>query len=174
MITQGRGLPIGLAATSAVLCAVVAFEISGWRQDAPAYEVSARVVTANTDRRPDVVETPNQHEAWLNEILSRPLFSPSRRPAEAVASVSRGLPRLTGIVVAGTQRAAIFAGTSNDHPIVAQAGTHVGAYEVQTVSDAGVTVAGPEGVTVLKPIFDANRPAAPAVARQQAARAGAK
>ena len=174
MMGQGRGFLLGLAATSAVLCALVGLEISWWQQDAPAYPVSARVVTADTDRRSDAVETPNQHEEWLNEILSRPLFSAGRRPVEATASVSRGLPRLTGIVVAGTQRVAIFAGLSNDRPIVAQPGTHVGAYEVQTVTDTGVTVAGPEGITVIKPIFDANRPPAPAVARQQAARTGTK
>jgi hypothetical protein len=174
MIIQGRGLPIGLAVTSAVLCAVVAFEISGWQQDAPAYPASAPIMTAGADRRSDGVETPNQHEAFLNEILSRPLFSPSRRPAEAIAGVSHGLPRLTGIVVAGTQRVAIFAGTSNDHPIVAQAGTHIGGYEVQTVADAGVTVAGPEGIMLIKPIFDANRPSAPAAARAPAARTGPK
>ena len=72
--------------------------------------------------------------------LARPLFSPTRRGVETAVI---GLPRLTGIVVAGSERIDFFAGPTNEHPIVAQAGAHVGAYEVQTIADTGVTVVGP-------------------------------
>jgi hypothetical protein len=157
-ISIGRALPIGLLAMAGALLAVVVLEVSGWEQDAPKHSTTARATIAGIDRSLDPPETQNQHEAWLNQILSRPLFSPNRRPVEAGGS--RGLPRLTGIVIAGAQRVAIFAGPSNEHPIVAQAGTRIGAYEVQTITDVAVTVAGPEGIISIKPIFDANRPAA--------------
>ena len=106
-----------------------------------------------------------------NEIMARPLFNPTRRPVETTVS---GLPRLTGIVVAGSERVAIFAAPANEHPIVAHSGARVGAYEVQTIGDDGVTVVGPGGTTLIRPIFDVARPAGPApgtpAARAQPAR----
>lgn len=157
MMRIGRGLPIGLSAVAAGLCAVIGLEVSGWRQDAgsPAAEpprVARHPVAAAAPVEPD------QHAAWLNEILARPLFSPTRHSVEVGV---RGLPRLTGIIVAGSQRMAIFAGPSDGHPIIAQTGTHIGAYEVQTVAGDGVTVAGPTGISMIRPAFDASRPASP-------------
>jgi hypothetical protein len=70
------------------------------------------------------------------------------------------LPRLSGIVVSGSHKLAIFAGSGK--PIVAEEGVRLGAYDVTAISDAGVTVVGPEGTTVLRPLFD---PAPPPPAR---------
>ena len=104
----------------------------------------------------------DSHEDWFNEILARPLFNPDRRPIEAGV---RGLPRLTGIVVAGSQRVAIFAGPSNGRPVLAQAGAHIGAYEVRSIADEGVTVVGPTGTSLVRPAFAPARPTAPDTAR---------
>jgi hypothetical protein len=156
MTGVGRGLTIGLLGMSVVLCLVIATEVSGLRQGNASYPVAARVAAEARSASADAAEAPDRHEDWLSEILARPLFSPTRRPVETGVS---GLPRLTGIVVAGSQRVAIFAAPANGHPIVAQAGAHVGAYEVQTIGDAGVTVVGPGGTTLIRPIFDVARPA---------------
>jgi hypothetical protein len=60
--------------------------------------------------------------------------------------------------VTGSERVAIFAAPANEHPIVAHSGTRVGAYEVQSIADDGVTVVGPGGTVLIRPIFDVARP----------------
>ncbi len=158
MISLGRGLPIGLSALAAGLCFVIGLEVSDWPPDA----ASPTTVRVKADQGPVAATTPrvpDQHAAWLTEIMARPLFSPDRHPVEIGV---RGLPRLTGVVVAGSKRVAIFAGPSNGRPIVAQAGAHVGPYEVRIVADDGVTVVGPEGISLIRPVFDPKQPAASA------------
>jgi hypothetical protein len=99
-------------------------------------------------------ERPDQNQTWLTQILGRPLFDPDRHAAEAGV---RGLPRLSGIILYQSQRVAIFTGPSGGHPIVAQPGTHIGAYEVRAIANEGVTVVGPEGTTVIRPMFDSTK-----------------
>jgi hypothetical protein len=106
---------------------------------------------------------------WRDEILSRPLFSPGRRPAVVAAQSMTGLSRLTGIIHTGTRKVAIFAAPSGGAPIIVEEGAHVGAYEVRQIGDTNVTVAGPEGVTVIRPIFDPTPPAKPKVTPTPAA-----
>jgi hypothetical protein len=155
MIMPGRGEWIGLSALSVILAGAIAFEIVG-----PAPQPSlepANIVTPVRDVQSSVAQPPDQHGPWLNEILARPLFSPDRRPAGIVSDV-RGLPRLTGIIVSDTRRIAIFASASGDHAIVGEVGTHIGVYEVKAVDDAGVTVLGPGGTSVIRPLFDSGPP----------------
>ncbi len=104
----------------------------------------------------------NGRNAWRDEILSRPLFSPGRRPAVVAAQSISGLSRLTGIIHTGTRKVAIFAAPSGGAPIIVEEGARVGAYEVRQIADTNVTIAGPEGVTVIRPIFDATPPPAKA------------
>jgi hypothetical protein len=158
MMTIGRGLPVVLSVTAAALCLVIAGELSGTGQGDGTSPVAASLTSGPLPDRAEAPEAPDQHETWLNQILARPLFSPDRHPVEVGV---RGLPRLAGIIVAGSQRVAIFAAPSNGHPIVAPAGAHIGAYEVRTITDSGVTVVGPEGTTTIRPAFDPARPAAP-------------
>jgi hypothetical protein len=154
MINPAHALPIGLLALGAVLCAGVGLELSAWSQDSgpplPVAPISTERPAAAVPAGPA-----NQHIGWLNEILARPLFSPDRHPVNVGM---RGLPRLTGIVVAGSERTAIFAGPANGRPVTAQAGARVGAYEVRSVADDGVIVAGPEGISMIRPAFDTSRP----------------
>jgi hypothetical protein len=112
--------------------------------------------------RPPKAAGPDPHEDWFRQILARPLFNPDRRPID---SGVRGLPRLTGIVVAGSQRVAIFAGPANGHPVLAQAGARIGVYQVRSIDDDGVTVVGPAGTSLVRPTFDPARPATPEAAR---------
>ena len=163
MIGLGRGVPIGLGAAALLLCLVIAAEIlGGFGTPSPGLQdrVAARAPLGPTG----VPKAPDQHDAWLTQILARPLFSPGRHPVELAAAGVRGLPRLTGVVVTGSQRLAIFAPASGDHAIVAGSGAHIGDYEVQAIADAGVTVVGPGGTTLLRPAFDAARPPPPGAA----------
>jgi hypothetical protein len=155
MIDLGRGLPIGLSGLAVGLCLVIGLEVADWRQGA----ASPAMVRLKVDQPPIAATAPgvpNQHAAWLTEIMARPLFNPDRHPVDIGM---RGLPRLTGIIVSGTQRIAIFAGPAAGRPLVAQAGAHVGAYEVRAVADEGVTVVGPEGISMIRPVFDTRQPA---------------
>jgi hypothetical protein len=159
MMGAERGLALGLLAAAGALCAVLTLEVTAWRQEPQPSRRDERVMVVPDAHPPDAAETPDQHAAWLRRILARPVFNPDRRPVEVGA---RGLPRLTGIVVAGAQRVAIFAARANEHPIVAQAGAHIGAYEVRTIADDGVTLVGPEGTTLIRPVFDLAPPPAAA------------
>ncbi len=162
---------MGLSAASVLLCALLYSEISTGPRGATSYPAAARIALGTRDHPADAVGASDRRAGWLTEIMARPLFNPTRRPVETTVS---GLPRLTGIVVAGSERVAIFAAPANEHPIVAHSGARVGAYEVQTIGDDGVTVVGPGGTTLIRPIFDVARPAGPApgtpAARAQPAR----
>jgi len=155
MIDLSRSLPIGLFGLAAGLCLVIGLEVADWRQGA----ASPDMVRPKVDQPPVAAiapGVPDQHAAWLTEIMARPLFNPDRHPVDIGM---RGLPRLTGIIVAGPQRVAIFAGPADGRPLVAQAGAHVGAYEVRAVADEGVTMVGPEGISMIRPVFDTRQPA---------------
>jgi len=156
MIALGRAAPIVLSAIAAALACAIALEVADSHHSVPATPI--RPSKAIAQNQAPLAEGPDSHENWLNQILGRPLFNPDRRPIE---SGVRGLPRLTGIVVAGSQRVAIFAGPSNGRPVLAQAGAHIGAYEVRSIADEGVTVVGPTGTSLVRPAFDPARPAAP-------------
>jgi hypothetical protein len=91
----------------------------------------------------------------MNEILVRPIFNPERRPIGSAAKNVAGLTRLTGIVVTNSARIAIFAASSGGHPFIAEEGARINGYEVNNISDSGVTVVGPAGVLVMTPHFDA-------------------
>jgi hypothetical protein len=161
----GRAGSLPWLAAVAALGLLIAGEVFAWRQVGPLH-VPAAASMGRQSAPDDATRSPGRHAAWLREILARPLFSANRRPAEGGM---RGLPRLTGTVLAGPERLAIFAG--GDHPIVARVGGHVGAYEVSAITELGVTVSGPDGTTLIKPAFDPGRPAAstpPATAPQPA------
>lgn len=150
----GRSVSILLLAAFVALCGVIALETFSWRQAAPLYASPAGATIAGDNAPNDTAGAPGQQTAWLRQILARPLFDPNRHAADVG---TRGLPRLAGIVLAGPQRVAIFAAAAGDRPIIVAAGGHVGAYQVLAVTDAGVTIAGPEGTTLIKPVFEAGR-----------------
>jgi hypothetical protein len=157
----GSRLALGLVAACLALSLAIMHELTYSPSPAPV-RTGASGAPLGRDVSPGQSAARGQPEAMLHDVLARPLFSPDRRPVEVGVAAARGLPRLTGIVVAGSQRVAIFAARSNEQPIVAQAGAHVGAYEVRTIADAGVTMMGPEGETLIRPIFDVFHPAASA------------
>lgn len=105
--------------------------------------------------------------AWVLAALTRPLFSPNRRPATAavaIADAPAGLPRLTGILVTEAGRRAIFAAPSaGARGTVLAEGGSLGAWRVEAIRSSDVTVAGPEGRRTVRPAYsEAPPPPAPA------------
>ena len=115
--------------------------------------VSTKVAPAQESARLDSGPTD------LAVVLARPLFESNRRPdtIQAAADTPTGataVPRLTGIMLNGANRRAIFA--SQDHPgklETLQEGGQIGAYRVVTISLSAVTLSGPGGVQALTPRF---------------------
>lgn len=159
MTIASKWLPAGLFLVFLALCVLIGFEAMSRPQQQPS-DLAAGVVTPPRVETADASQPPDQRGTWFRDIVARPLFSPDRRPVTANTHSVAGLPRLTGIVVAGSRRLAIFAAGTNGRPIVVEAGSHVGVYSVRDIADGAVTVVGPEGTSVIRPIFDA-APAAP-------------
>jgi hypothetical protein len=153
----GTGIgKLGLGIALLALSSIVALEIIG-RQSTPD-RLSSRTAPVSARQSPNTIEPANQIDGMLRDILARPVFSPDRRPAASNARVTNGLSRLTGIVVTGSQKTAIFASPTAGRPVIAEEGGHVGAYEVVEITRAGVTVSGPDGTKVITPIFDLAAP----------------
>jgi hypothetical protein len=87
-------------------------------------------------------------------ILARPLFSPTRRPAPSGERPNRRqvVPRLSGVVVYGAKRLAIFAGPRGK-PMVAVEGERVGGWVVRLIQPDRVTLVGPGGARRMRPMF---------------------
>lgn len=101
--------------------------------------------------------------ALADRILARPLFLPGRRvpppvavaaPAPTVREVP--LPRLTGILMAGGTRVAIFQVAGEQKPVTAGVGDAVSAWTVTAIKPAEVTLTGADGEKTLSPSGDPN------------------
>lgn len=155
-------LLLGLLA--AALSGIIVLQLkSGVDEDALPQPAPRRAVAPSVAG--EAAETPpGQVDGWVSTILARPLLSPDRRPAPpgnaAGQSADEPLPRLTGTLVTSSGRSAIFAG--GPVPLVLQEGGRVGAFTVMRIEAGRVMLAGPDGVRVLGPRFDPDRPAAPA------------
>lgn len=156
-----------LAGLAAALAGVVGWEL--WPSEGaaplpvlPAFQpVEARAAVAG-----DV-------DGWVAKALARPLFSPDRRPAAAGATsggAGQAWPRLTGTLVSGAGRGAIFAGP---RPIVVREGGRLDGFTVQLIEPGRVTVRGPDGVRVLRPTFDPAAPGGAGVPAEAGAAVGA-
>jgi hypothetical protein len=144
-----------------VILAVIGLQLDNRAPDQPS-GLPARVGAPDSEAAVARPEAPNRANAWFKEVLARPLFNPDRRPVVSGAQSLRGLPRLTGTIVTDSRQVALFAAPSGGHPTVVEAGAHVGPYEVRAISDTGVTIVGPGGTMVLRPVFD---PAPPPVSK---------
>jgi hypothetical protein len=122
--------------------------------------------TAQAERPPKLEEKnagPTEQtppvEKLLATILSRPLFSTTRRPIENVADdradTSLNDMRLTGILISPKQRLAIFAG-SGGKPLVRSEGDMISEWHVDGITTRSVSLSGPAGSTTLAPKADPN------------------
>lgn len=104
-------------------------------------------------------------QALADRILARPLFNPDRRPGAAAAQpgvADAALPRLSAVLVSGRGRSVIFAGPGK--PVTLNEGGRIGAYTVQSIGAGQVTLAGPDGARVLRPMPDRAAASVPAPA----------
>lgn len=176
MMGFARGSLVSLLSVGILLCVAIVLEVAAWQQQ-PFGNTSAQVAAPRQGIEPRMSLQSDQQGSWFQLIISRPLFSPDRKPIGPDALSVHGLPRLTGIVVTDSHRIAIFAGSSGSHPIVVEAGSRLGAYDVRDITDAGVTVIGTEGTTLIRPSFSAapaSTPTAPLSGRAPLPRPTAK
>jgi hypothetical protein len=97
---------------------------------------------------------PDPHEA-VAVLLARPLFSRVRRPPIALSQTVPQPPRLSGIMITGAGRYAIFA-PAGGHPIIAAEGSSVGVYKISEITTRQVIVRGPAGVVTLRTSYGAS------------------
>jgi hypothetical protein len=161
-----RLVSAALALTATALAGVVVWELSAKpRRDNVAQRPRPVATVAPAPR----AAAPDNRTAWIATILSRPLFSPDRRPpavpssaADAPAAAA-GVPRLAGIIISAERRAAIFVAPGETHSVTATEGASIGHFTVRSIDPAGVVISGAEGVRVLRPSYDGNAAKAPPV-----------
>ena len=109
--------------------------------------------------------------AYTDQILARPLFTQGRRPAAAAAApvAQDKPPRLSGILVAGGDRRAIF--EAGEKPVVGVVGTQIGAYRILAITPLQVTLQGPGGILAMDLTYGAKAavaaaPTAPSIVDQ--------
>jgi len=109
------------------------------------------------------VATANNGEAdardageWADTILARPLFVPGRKPPRTTpgqrAAALSGLPRLSGIMITGSGRRAIFAPDSGK-PLVLSEGASLDDSTIKAIHADRVIISGPKGDIVLRPTY---------------------
>jgi len=111
--------------------------------------------------------TSDQQRGWVAATLARPLFAPDRRPRAAAKVVARAaavLPRLTGVLIYGDSRRALFAGADGAKPMAASEGAEVAGFKIQRIEAGKVTLLGPEGARVVRPASDPRAAAGPGLA----------
>ena len=152
-------LVTALMVVGTVLAGAIGAELTGGVANHDAPSVAPTAARPIQPAKPIIAQPPRA--ALADAILSRPLFSPTRRPAAqaktATARPALAMPRLSGIIMSGEQRSAIFAAADEGRrSVVAGLGEHVGEYVVQAIESERVTLVGPGGKRVLQPSFDPN------------------
>ncbi|WP_419758750.1 hypothetical protein [Acidisoma sp.] len=144
-----------LACLAVVLGGVIAIEAKpqNVRRSVPPAEDLVRagpVVPHGGDAR--------QVQSWVEAILARPLFVPSRRPPAAAAGPGDsgpGFPRLTGIIIMPQQREAIFAAPGKSQPIVVSAGSRLNGVLIKSIDAGAIVVVDAAGARIIRPSFAA-------------------
>lgn len=91
-----------------------------------------------------VLPQPRRDAGRVAAMLTRPLFSPGRRPTPGVPTAARAEPpRLTGTLLGPFGRRAVFAGTGK--PVSAGEGDSLGTWTVQAITAGFAVLSGPDG-----------------------------
>jgi len=115
---------------------------------------SSSTSTSTAMPAPGTAASPAERaEAWRAQILARPLFSPSRRPAPSADKLD-GVPRLSGIIEGTGPLRAIFMVPGHDRGIVVPLGGHIGPWHVTGIEKGRVRVRDAQGEKVLAPDRD--------------------
>jgi hypothetical protein len=111
---------------------------------------------------PDSDPAPDRANEWVVQVLSRPLFSATRRPASAV--VTQGgrftAARLVGVVSWPDGKFAIFQTDEAEHTVVVSEGGALNGWTVQSIAAEGVTMRYGQESQVLHPAFGTSDPGA--------------
>lgn len=148
---MSRMLDVLLGGLAALLITAIALQLAPVDQAKP-------VIAAVRRHRPTGAALPDQTNGWVATIVSRPLFSPTRRPQD-MAQAADGkqgpavLPRLAGILIGPGGSRAIFA-PEGSKPIVVSAGATVSGTTINAITQGAVVITGPDGRQVLRPAFD--------------------
>lgn len=152
-----------LAALASGLAAVLVLESTAEPPgDAPPAAIAIPALRERPDIRPD-------RAAAVATALARPLFDPDRRPHAPDGSAAQpGLPRLAGVLVAGEQRVALLVLPGSEATLALREGGHAGNFTVTRIAAGAVTLTGPDGPVVMRPVFGRSTLAPPASAAPQA------
>jgi general secretion pathway protein N len=124
-------------------------------------EVAVSAATAPTGAAVAVRRQPGTHvEELLATVLSRPLFSSTRRPPQSAAndgpsSADLGDTRLTGIITEPGRHLAIFA-VNGAKPLRLTEGEAVSGWRIESITPREVSLSGPGGTKTLEPKVDPN------------------
>ena len=129
-------------------------------------EVAVSASSAPTGGAVAVNRQPGTHlDELLATVLSRPLFSSTRRPPQSAAndgpSADLGDTRLTGIVTEPGRRLAIFA-VNGAKPLKLSEGEDVSGWRIESITPREVSLSGPGGTKTLEPKVDPSLSQAPA------------
>jgi hypothetical protein len=156
-----RPLLLALALLASALAAAIALELDSAAPVAdPTGIVPIRRAPLVRPRAATPAEAVDNTDEWVDTILTRPLFSRDRRPTPEASKgggdvAISSMPRLTGVLVNGDDRRALFAAPEGGKPLVAKTGAVLGPYTIEAIEPGRVTVSGPQGTLELKPAYDA-------------------
>ena len=121
-------------------------------------QVAVNASTAPTGAAVAAHRQPSTHlDELLAMVLSRPLFSSTRRPPQSAVndgpSADLGDTRLTGIVTEPERRLAIFA-VNGAKPLKLSEGEAVSGWRIDSITPREVSLSGPGGTKTLEPKVD--------------------
>jgi len=168
--------PLALyAAIGAILVCIIIVELL---PDSAPPPDPAPVAAPPTSPAVEPDNTSDDTEDYTATLLDRPLFDPSRKPANSPKPVvddtnpgPSDLPRLAGIVIAPGTKRATFQNGQEDKPVTLSEGDDIAGWTIDQIALTGVTLTGPRGRQVLRPKYDPNvvptEPIVPAKPAQQ-------
>jgi hypothetical protein len=114
---------------------------------------------AKTDEKASVQNDQPAISQLTASIFARPLFNPTRRPAEAASAdhpeTSLSDMRLTGILITSDQHLAIFA-PAGGKLLVRSEGEMISDWRIESIATESIVLTGPTGTTTLEPKADTN------------------
>ena len=147
-------------------CLIFGGVIAADLQPATDDEVAVSASTATTGAAVAAHRPPSTHlDELLAMVLSRPLFSSTRRPPQSAVndgpSADLGDTRLTGIVTEPERRLAIFA-VNGAKPLKLTEGEAVSGWRIESITPREVSLSGPGGTKTLEPKVDPSLSQGPA------------
>jgi hypothetical protein len=152
-VKSDLAIPIYGAAAALVLILIVEWLPSS-EPVVPVLPPAAHTHGAGSDAESVAKDT----QAWANTIVDRPLFTVGRKPPKQGPGnhqvASSGLPRLSGIMITGFGRRAIFM-PDGGKALTLGEGATLDDYTIRQIAADRVVLTGAKGDMVLRPAYDA-------------------